>query len=165
VRTAGGYNDVGMPLPETIEGYTYFITEADKLNLSYIVLARYIEFLDFEIDGTWSFCSSARQRLHRTGKMRATKHDVLGTFRPAVKHAKLFGNGNFTPEEAEEMVAAGTIDGVFFGIPCLTHPDLAKRVHHGKPLDNEPDMKTFYDHPDGQPERGYTDYPASSSYD
>ncbi|KAJ7767509.1 hypothetical protein DFH07DRAFT_955038 [Mycena maculata] len=41
-----GYNDMGMPLQETLETYKYFISEADKLDLSYIVLSRYA--LDFE---------------------------------------------------------------------------------------------------------------------
>ncbi|KAJ6573947.1 hypothetical protein DFH09DRAFT_1078882 [Mycena vulgaris] len=141
---AGGYNDVGMPLPETIEVYTYFITEAEKLGLSYIVLARYLEI---------------------NGEMDATPHDVLATFRPAVTRAKLFANDSFTPAEAEEMVAAGTIDGVFFGVLWLAHPDLAMRVRHGKPLDNEPDEKNFFGHPDTPPQLGFTDYPAWPSYE
>ena len=37
-----------MPLPETVETYSYFITEAEKLDLAYIVLVRYG---DMEIDG------------------------------------------------------------------------------------------------------------------
>ncbi|KAJ7480087.1 hypothetical protein B0H11DRAFT_2026480 [Mycena galericulata] len=140
---AGGYNDMGMPLAETIETYSYFISEADKLGLAYITLARYVADLDFKIGGV----------------TRATLHDVIATFRPAVKHSRLFGNGGFTPAEAEEMVAAGTVDGVFFGVLWIVHPDLAKRVRHGKPLDNIPDKKTFYGHPDLPAQLGYTDYP------
>jgi len=146
---AGGYNDMGMPLAETIETYNYFISEADKLGLSYIVLARYVPFLDFEIDG----------------KKRATQHDVISTFRPVVKNAKLFANGGFTPPEAEEMVSAGTIDGVLFGVLWIAHPDLAKRVQYGKPLDNIPVPKTFYGHLDTPPQLGYTDYPAYANYE
>jgi len=41
-----------MPLQEAIDTYSYFITEADKLNLAYITLLRYHPFLDFEYDGT-----------------------------------------------------------------------------------------------------------------
>ncbi|KAJ6573945.1 hypothetical protein DFH09DRAFT_384030 [Mycena vulgaris] len=141
---AEGYNDVGMPLAETIETYTYFITEAEKLGLSYIVLAR----LPFAIND----------------KVSDSQHDVLATFRPAVTRAKLFANGGFTPAEAEEMVAAGTIDGVFFGVPWIAHPDLAKRARHGKPLDNVPDVKHFYGHPDTPPQLGFTDYPVWPSY-
>ena len=69
---AGGYNDVGyvtpvflflednhslyivrisMTLEDTAETYKYFITEAEKLNLAYITLARYIAGYDVEIDG------------------------------------------------------------------------------------------------------------------
>jgi len=40
-----------MPLLETLDTYRYFITEADKLNLSYITLVRYVPHMDFEIDG------------------------------------------------------------------------------------------------------------------
>jgi hypothetical protein len=42
-----------MPLPETVETYKYFITEAEKLDLAYIVLMRYSRALDleFQVDG------------------------------------------------------------------------------------------------------------------
>ncbi|KAJ7139514.1 hypothetical protein C8R44DRAFT_939379 [Mycena epipterygia] len=148
---AGGYNDMGMSLAETIETFTYFIGEADKLGLAYIMLARYLPVLDIELDG----------------KLRGTPHDVLATFRPAVTRTHLFANGGFTPAEAEAMVAAGTIDGVFFGVPWIAHPDLAKRIQHGKPLDNVPDVGNFYYSGDERVEarRGFTDYPGWPSYD
>jgi 2,4-dienoyl-CoA reductase-like NADH-dependent reductase (Old Yellow Enzyme family) len=90
---------------------------------------------------------------------------VISTFRPVVKNTKLFANGGFTPAEAEEMIAAGTIDGVLFGVLWIAHPDLAKRVQHDKPLDNIPNPKTFYGHIDSPPQLGYTDYPAYASYE
>ena len=40
-----------MPLPETVETYKYFITEAEKLDIAYIVLVRYSGLLDVEFDG------------------------------------------------------------------------------------------------------------------
>jgi hypothetical protein len=40
-----------MPLQETLDTYTYFITEADKLGLSYIALLRYVKSLDPVFDG------------------------------------------------------------------------------------------------------------------
>ncbi|KAJ7732766.1 hypothetical protein B0H14DRAFT_3168886 [Mycena olivaceomarginata] len=128
---AGGYGDMGMPLEETIETYSYFISEADKLGLSYICLARFVPSSDIIVEG----------------KSRGIPHDVIGTYRPLIKNTKVFANEAFTPEEAEEVVSAGTLDGVFFGVLWLTHPDLAKRVQHGKPLDNTPDVETFYGHP------------------
>ncbi|KAJ7187787.1 hypothetical protein C8R46DRAFT_978591 [Mycena filopes] len=140
---AGGYNDMGMPLDDTLETYNYFISETDKLGLSYIMLTRHVPFLDTVIDG----------------KPRATPLDVVSSFRPVIKNTKFFSNGAFTPTEAEEFVSEGTLDGVFFGIPWLAHPDLAKRAQHGKPLDNTPDIGTFYGHPDTPAHIGYTDYP------
>ena len=42
-----------MPLQETLDTYSYFITEADKLNLAYFTLVRYQPSLDVEFDGTY----------------------------------------------------------------------------------------------------------------
>jgi hypothetical protein len=42
-----------MPLEDTLETFSYFITEADKLGLAYITLLRYIEFFDLLIDGAY----------------------------------------------------------------------------------------------------------------
>ena len=43
-----------MPLQETLDTYSYFITEADKLNLAYFTLVRYHPSQDGEYDGTYS---------------------------------------------------------------------------------------------------------------
>ena len=40
-----------MPLAETVETYKYFIMEAEKLDLAYIVLVRYSRAGDVEFDG------------------------------------------------------------------------------------------------------------------
>ena len=45
-----------MPLQETLDTYSYFITEADKLNLAYFTLVRYQTSLDVEFDGTYFRC-------------------------------------------------------------------------------------------------------------
>ncbi|KJA24132.1 hypothetical protein HYPSUDRAFT_136934 [Hypholoma sublateritium FD-334 SS-4] len=141
---AGGYNDVGMPLAETIATFSYFITEADKLGLAFFELMRYSPLLDVELDGA----------------LRATQHDVFATFRPVVKHTKVILNGGILPEEGAQLVAAGTADGISIGFNFITHADLVKRVKHGKPLDNAPDFphlqtnKTSTDWA-----AGYTDYP------
>ena len=44
-----------MPLKETIEMYSYFIFEADKLEIAYIDLVRYADMLDPVIDSMQSF--------------------------------------------------------------------------------------------------------------
>jgi len=62
--------------------------------------------------------------------------------------------------------AEGKVAGFFFGIPWISHPDLAKRMQHGKPIDQNPIISLFYGH-GGELEaqkKGYTDYP-SADYD
>jgi len=40
-----------MPLEETLDTYKYFLSEVDKLKLSYVTLVRYVAALDPVIDG------------------------------------------------------------------------------------------------------------------
>ncbi|KAF9457744.1 hypothetical protein BDZ94DRAFT_1301697 [Collybia nuda] len=146
VSPAGGYNDMGMPLKETLDTFNYFIKESDKLNLSYIELVRYMVAMDAEYDG----------------KKRATIHDMLESYHASVKNAKLFLNGGITPEEGAELVASGKIDGIFIGFSWITHPDLMRRVEHNKPLDNIPDIKHLqWGKDESSFAIGYTDYPVA----
>ncbi|KAF7304947.1 Oxidored-FMN domain-containing protein [Mycena kentingensis (nom. inval.)] len=143
---AGGYNDMGMPLEETVATYGYLLTEADKLGLAYVTLVRYSEGMDPEYDG----------------KRRATKHDVVGTFAPFLKKTPLFINAGVTPAEAEQLVSSGVAAGVFFGILSVTHPDVGNRIKTGKSLDNVPDFAHLYGAgPETDTTVGYTDYKAS----
>ncbi|KAF9224369.1 FMN-linked oxidoreductase [Gyrodon lividus] len=146
---AGGYNDVGMPLEETIATYKHFISCADDMDLAYIALVRYHILFNPVIDG----------------KHRATQHDVLESYRPNIKKSALFLNAGLTPEEAEGLVAQNKIDAAAFGTLWIGHPDVTKRLEHGAPLDNKLDPTTLYGHgPQSSPEelkKGYTDYPAS----
>lgn len=41
-----------MSLEETIETYSYFIREADKLGIVYVDLVRYVDMFDPVFDGT-----------------------------------------------------------------------------------------------------------------
>ncbi|KAK0223051.1 hypothetical protein IW262DRAFT_1447161 [Armillaria fumosa] len=141
----GGYNDVGMPLEETLHTFNYFISEVDKLRIAYVTLVRYAEFLDPIIDGS-----------HR-----AIKHDVISTYAPLLKNALVFGNAAFTGEKAARYVSEGKLAGVFFGIPWITHPDFTKRLQYGKPLDGHLNFTTLYGlERDMETEKkGYIDYP------
>ncbi|PPQ90289.1 hypothetical protein CVT25_013113 [Psilocybe cyanescens] len=142
----GGYNDMGMPLQETLDTFSYFVTEADKLTLSYIVFLRYALTFDIVIDGA-----------HR-----ATKHDVLASYGPLVKNAKVIINAGVTAEEGEELVSSGKADAISIGFSFITHPDLVKRVDHGKPLDNTPDIPHLQTNKNsGDWRTGYTDYPVA----
>ncbi|KAJ7669140.1 hypothetical protein B0H17DRAFT_1162245 [Mycena rosella] len=57
ISPSSGPNDVGMPLPETIETFGYLLREVDKLGLAYVTLMRYSAI--------------------NAGKKRDTPHDVL----------------------------------------------------------------------------------------
>jgi 2,4-dienoyl-CoA reductase-like NADH-dependent reductase (Old Yellow Enzyme family) len=64
-------------------------------------------------------------------------------------------NGDYSAEGAKAAVEGGACDGIAFGRPYISNPDLVERVRNGWPL--APDnMKTWYS---PGPE-GYTDYPA-----
>ncbi|PPQ99234.1 hypothetical protein CVT24_009253 [Panaeolus cyanescens] len=135
-----------MPLDETIATYSYFITEADKLGLSYFALYRYVPTDQFHV----SF----------EGVLRATAHDVVGTFRPYIKNAKVIVNSGVTAEEGELLVREGHADAIAIGFDFITHPDLAKRVAHGYPLDNVPDIPHLQTNKASTDfATGYTDYP------
>ena len=61
------------------------------------------------------------------------------------------------------MIASGQIDAAVFGRLWISHPDLAKRIEHGKPLDTQLDFSQVYgagpDVPEEALRKGYTDYP------
>ncbi|KAJ7669163.1 hypothetical protein B0H17DRAFT_1247011 [Mycena rosella] len=145
ISPSGGPNDVGMPLPETIETFGYLLREVDKLGLAYVTLMRYSAMLDPEYDG----------------KKRGTPHDVLETFAPCLPTTPIFVNSGVTPAEAEELVGGGVVSGVFIGLSWITHPDLGKRIQARKPLDNVPDFAHLYGADGVDPALGYLDYKAS----
>jgi N-ethylmaleimide reductase len=76
---------------------------------------------------------------------------------PARSHYKgvLVANMGYSPEEAAQAVAAGTVDAVAFGNAFLANPDLPARIRAGAAL-NQPDPAKYYS-PGAE---GYTDYPA-----
>ena len=155
---AGGLNDAGMPLQDTIDTFSYLLREANALRLAYVALVRYLPRMDLEIDGAPRSprpytCSSTHP-----GKKRATKHDVLGTYKPLLSTVPVFVNAGVTPAEAEALIDAGTVAGAFFGVPWITHPDLGRRLKAGKALDNALDYVRLYGVPGVEPALGYTDY-------
>ncbi len=63
-------------------------------------------------------------------------------------------NEGFTQATANQVLAAGEVDAVAFGVPLLANPDLPERFRQNAPL-NAPDQSTFY----ASGAKGYTDYP------
>lgn len=97
------------------------------------------------------------------GVPRGTPHDELESYRPFIKHSKLFLNGGVTPEEAELLISQGKIDGIFIGLGWISHPDWAKRVELGLALDTPPRVTHFYSPKGGEDwSFGYTDYPIAT---
>lgn len=79
-----------------------------------------------------------------------------------IKNTAVFWNGEVTAEEGASLIASGQIDAVEFGRMWIAHPDLGKRIEHGKPLDTIIDAKSLYGSPNLTEEelrKGYTDYP------
>ncbi|KIJ23425.1 hypothetical protein M422DRAFT_231647 [Sphaerobolus stellatus SS14] len=142
LNPAGGYNDMGMPLEETLETFTYLIKELDEMKLAYLALSRYLPMSDPVFDG----------------KTRATQHDVLNSYRPFIENTKLVLNGGLTPSEADGLIQSGEIDAAAFALLWIAHPDMQKRIEAGKPLDAELDFKNIYWHEGITVEKGYTDY-------
>lgn len=140
-----------MPLQETLDTYRYLISEANKLNLSYIVLVRYSALTDITLpDGT----------------TRGTQHDVLESYRSYITNpaTRVFLNCGLTPDEGAKLIEDGKIDGATYGVPILLHPDFGVRVKNGKPLDNQPNWVLMQIGQGDDPAKwdiGYTDYPAS----
>ncbi|KAF7318936.1 hypothetical protein HMN09_00229400 [Mycena chlorophos] len=141
ISPGNGTNDVGMPVAETIEVYGHLMKEVDKLGLAYVALVRYNAKKDTLLDG----------------RPRGTEHDVLGTYAPFLPNTNVFVNGSVTPDEAVELLGGG-VDGVFFGMPFLTHPDLTRRIAERKTLDSAPRVQYLYDGAGEDGSVGYTDY-------
>ena len=93
---AGGYNDVGMPLDDTIDTYGYLLREVEQLRLAYIALVRYHPDFDEEVDGK-----------------PATQHDVLATFRPFLHTTPFFLNAGLVPAKLKSLSAVVMSTGMF----------------------------------------------------
>ncbi|KAF9523768.1 flavoprotein NADH-dependent oxidoreductase [Crepidotus variabilis] len=144
ISPCGGYNDVGMPLSDTLETFSYFLREADRLGLAYITLVRYHPNFDMVFDGV----------------NRSTNFDVLDSLRSSITNSKVFLNAGVTPEEGQQLISEGKIDGIMVGFNMITHPDYVKRVKTGRPLNNAPNFPLLQRNvSDEDWHSGYTDYP------
>lgn len=91
--------------------------------------------------------------LMRADFLGAQQGDMVSIARSGFQ-GSLIGNMGYSPEEAEQVVKEGVMDGVAFGHHYVSNPDLVERIQAGVPL-VEPDASTFYSHDAA----GYTDYP------
>jgi hypothetical protein len=97
-----------MPIEETVKTYNYYIAEAIKLKIAFIVLFRYSAVID--------------------SLARGTPHDVIETYSPLFVGGttKLFANSGYTPDEAAKEMSnpKSKVEGVFFGRSYLAHPGM-----------------------------------------
>lgn len=80
--------------------------------------------------------------------------DSIGPELKAAFGGVYIANERFTPQGAEDALAAGWADAVAFGQSYIANPDLPERLQHRQPL-NTPDPQTYY----AEGAKGYTDYP------
>lgn len=129
-----------MPLQETVDTYSYFVTEAQKLGLAYACFMRLQQTVDVQARGP------------------STDHDFVETYKPLMTSTKFFLNGGLTPEDGAALIEAGKIDGAVFGWLWIAHPDLARRIEKGIPLDNQVNFQTLF----ASGHEGYNDYTAAT---
>ncbi|KIP12894.1 hypothetical protein PHLGIDRAFT_61447, partial [Phlebiopsis gigantea 11061_1 CR5-6] len=146
-----GYNDVGMPLPDTIMTFTYYITQLASMKPAYVQLLRYVPFLDAPVE-------SSSDKVFKRG----VPHDVLAYDSKNPSPTRVFINGGLNLDEAEKLISDGVVDAAVFGCLWLANPDLQKRVEKRVPLNGNLDFRTFYDTVDNDPRTGYSDYPEAN---
>jgi len=117
------------------ETFTYIISQADKLGLSYI------HTVDPRIKG------------NDEGGDAATGLDAT-YWRSVAPNTPLLAAGGLTSESAESYLVEGHADAVVFGRHFISNPDLPFRLINGLKL-TDYDRDTFY----GGAEAGYVDYP------
>lgn len=127
----GEVNGVVDSDPEAL--FTYAARELDKIGIAFL------ELREARVSGT--FLGSAQP-------------PVSPVIRRAFKSVLVL-NGDYTPEEAAEAVAAGKADAISFGRPFIANPDLPERIRHGFPLAQPGAMASWY----SQGDEGYADYP------
>ena len=154
-----------MPIKDTLETFGYFIKEADKLEIAYIILVRYDASQAPVFDGKPPlpiilYNNNNNNNNWAIGVVRGTDHDMIQSYKPFFKHAKFILNLGLSPDEAEALIKDGKIDAAMFGSLWISNPDVARRIEKGIPLREDIDWVNVYGHGVGGDQRkGYTDYP------
>jgi 2,4-dienoyl-CoA reductase-like NADH-dependent reductase (Old Yellow Enzyme family) len=138
----GGYNDMGMDKPTTLATYQYLIQQLSQRNIAFIELNRYTE----------AFVDKSRA---------CVTLDVAKELRP-FSTVPVVMNGGYGRDESAAEVESGVADAVSIGREYLANPDLPTRWKHGL-ASNQPSYATLYVYPEGEIEKGYTDYPFANA--
>ena len=128
----GGFNDVGMPMPELLATYGYLLKEISKRSIAFVDIQRWFSVFDPSKRGTIVDTREWR-KLYPTGR--------------------LFLNAQMTPTEALSLIQDGSADAILFGRWFCSTPDLAERIQKDLPV-NPFDWATAF----APGTAGYTDY-------
>jgi 2,4-dienoyl-CoA reductase-like NADH-dependent reductase (Old Yellow Enzyme family) len=148
----GGYNDVGMPLPDTLETFGALVKAAVALQLAYVQLVRATPVPQ-------SVTDTPDPKQPNAG----TFHDVLASYGPLVKGSGtlLVLNGGFTPDHANALLKEDKVDAVVFGRAWINNQDLQKRIEANVPLAQDLNFGRLYSF-ESDPADGYTTYPKAT---
>ncbi|OJJ67783.1 hypothetical protein ASPBRDRAFT_58859 [Aspergillus brasiliensis CBS 101740] len=123
IAPCGGYNDMGEmdadgnPSPEAAKAtYGPFCEALNKLGLAYVQVMRWWAAYDLMING----------------RPRGVEWDAIAFLRPILKDTLVLGNTGFEPEEAEQWIREGRMDGVVIGRPLLYNPDYVEKLKAGR---------------------------------
>lgn len=131
IRLAPFITQRGMNDPQAIEGILLLAKEFNYLNLAYIHLA----------EADWDDAPVVTEEF---------REELRKNFNGAIVVA-----GNYSLNNAEQLIQRGLVDFVAFGRKFLANPDLPHRLKNNLPLNEISDPSTLF----GGDERGYTDYP------
>jgi len=144
VGDAIGMERVGIRFSPNI--YSQGVEDSDPLPL-FTALAERLE----ELKVPWIELREARQP---TSARAVPTEPVSPAMRP-IYSGRILLNSDYDGPSARERLAEGIADGISFGRPFISNPDLVHRIAVGAPL-SPGDVSTFY----SGDSKGYVDYPA-----
>jgi len=144
VGDAIGMERVGIRFSPNI--YSQGVEDSDPLPL-FTALAERLE----ELKVPWIELREARQP---TSARAVPTEPVSPAMRP-IYSGRILLNSDYDGPSARERLAEGIADGISFGRPFISNPDLVHRIAVGAPL-SPGDVSTFY----SGDAKGYVDYPA-----
>ena len=134
----GIYNSMGSE--DNIETFSFALSQFNRMNLAYVHI----------MDGL-AFGFHNKCKVFRLNDARR------------VYDGTLIGNCGYTKEKAEGALGTGCVDFIAFGRPFISNPDLVERFRNNYPLAADAPFSTYYSHPAGHPEVGYSDFPTYSA--
>ncbi|TDZ15094.1 Flavin oxidoreductase hxnT [Colletotrichum orbiculare MAFF 240422] len=154
-------NDSVVSFDEMQETYTYLINE---------LVSRKVGIINISRRGAGNDESS-----EFFGYSRPEGYPIPDEYDPVIEFGKLvkrpgsssllMANHEYTVEEADRLVKAGSLDLVTFGRPFMYNPDVVSRIRRGIPFAGNDRGDAVYYGPYQTPDENYNDWPAAVSED